>query len=1301
MKTSILFFTFLLSHLLLPAQNICDPIFYKFPNSGISFEGLYSNPTDGSACIGDFNEDGYPDLIVMGPNYNEFATSYVNLLQNNGDGTFKRINLGLSGMNNGSITYTKTDAKTYILALQGGTAFPAASGNAKAYLAELKYTKSDAVTCKKIRDLTNGLINGDLLFVDVNSDNHKDLVQFGGTKNAYAYLNDGNNKYTLSTDIKGLTGTYLGKSLLCDVNKDGKEDIVSISQSGGLWVSLNTGNNQFTQSIISSDYGFKSSPRLELGDFNEDGNMDIVAFDYASGTRIHSVVFFYSDGNGGFQQASENSFMGVDAAAVAVADFNNDKHLDVLYSGTNPKVLKNEAIGTQTKKAYILLGNGKGGFTQHVKATPETYKQSPDIFCLAPVGKGKYYVADFDKDGTPDIFSLGELAEPKGGKLMRCADLFLSSLTYGFGSPVNETAVKQRWEGFPYSQVRLGEGRLKQAMDKNIAYLKSLDINRLLGQTQRYNLGITMYENYGGWEESGNGASFAHYLSAVSMGYAATGDQELLRRANYMAEIMMESQNVMGDGFFAFNDAPTWGFNKMAKEKIITPDGWDENGHPWGNNGIKFPLYAHHKTFAALRDAYLYTGNEKARVSFIKFCEWLVMWMQNFDDINFQKMLESEHGGMVEILADAYALSGKTKFLDAAKKFTRNNFASSLERYEDDLSGRHSNFYVPMAVGSAIHYLYSGDKRSGKVAHNFFNIVHDFHTLCNGGNGSNERFGTPGLLTYRLGARGPETCSSYNMLKLAKDLFCQEENVKYMDYYENTMLNHILAIFSPDDKAGVCYHVNLKPGTFKTYDNLYGNFWCCVGTGMESHVKYVDAIYFKGEKGLLINLFTPSTLNWEEKGLQLTIDTKFPATNNIKIKIDKNTSFDQDIYVRYPQWAEAGSIQITINGTKQNISAEPGKLIKLSHNWSGGDVIVVTIPCKLRLVDLIDDVNVSAIFYGPTLLAANLGEVGQEDVGYQMAQKEITNPAPDAYFPSLKGSRENLEKWIEKEGETLNFKTKGMDKNFTLKPFYNTHHCRYNVYWKIGDDADLLKGRELIPDYVLTGVEESEKAHNVLSAGSNVGAAAFNFWGPTYNRFRDASLSGYVQYTLDLLPDELPEDKQYYLQLTYFGDEPVGYGNFWISVDEKNLSYQGSITNMARLDFVQRYYAIPRSMTDGKQKINVKFSGGRLSLYGVKLTTVDNIIEERMRQQGYDPSSIEEAKQQSKEETNIFVAYNQLHVINRSDAILQIFNLNGQLIQNYTVESDDETIPLSLLKGVYVLKCVSKRGVEGKKIAIN
>ena len=280
------------------------------PNSGISFESLYSNPINGTSCVGDFNEDGLPDLIVMGPNYNDFTTSYVNLLLNTGNKTFARYNLGLGGLNNGSVGFTKIGTKKFLVSIQGGNASPAANNNAVGSVAVLQISGL-SVTCTKLQNLDYGLIDGNLLFVDCDNDGYQDIVQFGGGRKVYTYINNANASFTLTTSITGLKGASKGQARLMDINKDGKQDIVSIDQSYGICVYLNSGNSSFTEiDVTSVDFGFKLKPRFEFGDFDEDGNIDMVVFDTNNTTMENSVVFFYGDGSGNFIQGAINNFMG-------------------------------------------------------------------------------------------------------------------------------------------------------------------------------------------------------------------------------------------------------------------------------------------------------------------------------------------------------------------------------------------------------------------------------------------------------------------------------------------------------------------------------------------------------------------------------------------------------------------------------------------------------------------------------------------------------------------------------------------------------------------------------------------------------------------------------------------------------------------------------------------------------------------------------------------------------------------------------------------------------------------------------
>ncbi|MFB6320551.1 beta-L-arabinofuranosidase domain-containing protein [Saccharicrinis sp. FJH54] len=1294
MKKRLLFFTVLGIMISAISSASTDTIFYQFSNSGISFEGLYANPTNGCAVTGDFNSDNRPDILVMGPNYNDFNTSFITILRNTGNG-FERNVLSASGLNNGSMAYFKTGDKKFLMAFQGGSGYPATTTNAKAFIAEVSFVTASRTKFVKLQDLDYGLYDGDIMFLDINNDGHNDLVQFGGPKKVYTYLNDGNNAFALTTEVSGLKGTVKGKTKTVDLNNDGLLDIVSIDEQNGLYVYINNGDLSFNASKVESVYSFKSKPRFEFGDFNNDQHIDLVAFDYSSFTGSYAVALFFSDGAGHFTEQEANGFMGVEQAAVAVADMNQDGNQDIIYAGENNKDKLSEPNGSITKKAYVLLGDGEGGFMQYIKSTPEGY--SPDMSSLAPLSGGQYIVDDFNGDNKPDIFALGNIGNDFPGKVPRKADLYISQKV-DFGSPV-DPAIETLWNSYDYQEVRLTNSRIKQAQDKEIRYLKTLVVNRLFANTLKYNKGINTYSNYGGWEDGGYGCSFAHYLSAVSMGYAATGDNELLNRANQCVDIISDAQDVMGDGFFSFADGTTWAFDKTAKEKKVSLGGWDENGHPWDINGVGIFLYAHHKIFAALRDAYLYTYNEKARIAFLKFSDWLLMWMQNFDEANMQKILEAEHGGYVETLTDAYALSGHTKYLDGALRFTRQNFATSMSNNVDDLSGRHSNFHVPMALGSTVNYLYSGNETSRKTGHNFFNMVLDHHTLCDGGNGNNERFGIPDQLTYRLGTRSSETCSSYNMLKLAKRLFTLEGKDEYLDYYEKTLYNHILACLSPVEGEGITYYTGMLPGQFKMYDNLYNNFWCCVGTGMESHVKYVDAIYFKNDDGILLNLFIPSTLSDSESGLKLEMKTDFPASDEINITINDAGSFNKSFFIRYPSWAEKESMKIFINGNQETILAEPGEKITISGNWSSGDEIRIVLPCNFHMEDLPDDYNVSALFYGPVLLAGDMGAVGQTDVGSSAPQQDITNPNLPDYFPELNGRRDSIGSWLRKTEGKFEFETYGLEKNYVLKPFYDTHHRRYTLYWKIADSSDAEMEKLIIPDRVLTGNAVSEANHNVRHSASGAGYGVFPFWGNSYHRFRDAQADGFIAYKLDLLDPELHPDTQYYLQLTYFGQEPSGYGNFSMYADNVEFAQQGSITRLAPLDFAVRYYPIPKNLTNGKKAVEITFKGGLLSLYGVKITTTDDIVKTKT---GDDPhTDLNETFESSANHIITWYAKQQLTIKNAEGYKFQVIDVNGRQILSEVVKSSFHTIDLNLRSGVYLVRCTNEDNIYVSKFMVN
>ncbi|MCF0197292.1 MAG: glycoside hydrolase family 127 protein, partial [Bacteroidaceae bacterium] len=679
-----------------------DSVFCLLPHSEINLEALYSNPAHGAACVEDFNEDGYADILITGPCYDDMATAYVNLLINQEGKGFTRHALSLPAVSHGSICATRTASKRWLIAVQGSTDTEGTVPTG--YVATLDARGRIPATTKK-QTFHNSVCGGDILFVDYNGDSTPDLLQLGGDGTVIAYTGTSTNIFKQNENPTGLLGCTEGQCVAADMDGDGATDVVAIDQANGLVVYRNQQDGTFLPTPITASLNFQSKPRLAVADLDQDGRTDIVAFG-KNAAALWSVGFYYQTGDHTFTEVIDKSHMGVEAAAVCVADFNADGRPDVLYSGYNERVTPTQKTVIACPKAYMLTGDGARRFTAHVKwNTPGNY---PDIFTLATIREGRFLCADFDGDARPDVLAMGTFGTGMPGKLPRRAELYYSSRDASLGQPVRTPTVPNKWEAFSPSEVKIGAGRVKQTMDKEIAYIKSLDINRLFAATLEYNLHDASYKPYGGWEDGGYGCSFAHYTSALSYAYAQTGDTELLSRLQRAVDIMVESQRYNGDGFFAFKDGTTWAFDKQAKEKIITPYGWDENGHPWGNNDVGFPLYAHHKVLAALRDAYTVGGIEKAREGFLRFCDWFCMWTQNFDTENLNRMLESEHGGMAEVLTDAYTLSGKEKYLTTARRFLRDNFAETIAAGTDDLSGRHSNMYCPVAVGAAVHHMMAG-----------------------------------------------------------------------------------------------------------------------------------------------------------------------------------------------------------------------------------------------------------------------------------------------------------------------------------------------------------------------------------------------------------------------------------------------------------------------------------------------------------------------------------------------------------------------------------------------------------------
>jgi DUF1680 family protein len=749
-------------------------------------------------------------------------------------------------------------------------------------------------------------------------------------------------------------------------------------------------------------------------------------------------------------------------------------------------------------------------------------------------------------------------------------------------SPIRDR-VQREAEEFRLEDVRLLAGPFQHAMLKDAEYLLRLDPDRLLSGFRKEAGLKPKAEAYGGWESMTiAGHSLGHYLSACALMFAATGDARFRERVNYIIAELDECQRANGNGYVAAIPNGKKIFQEVAAGDIRVK--------PFDLNGGWVPWYTLHKLFAGLLDAHRYLQSTKALGIAVKLADFSDVTLARLTDEQFQRMLGCEHGGMNEVLAELYARTGNEKYLQLSRRFHHKAVLEPLARQEDHLQGLHANTQIPKLIGLARRYELTLDAGDKTAAEFFWQSVVHHHSYVNGGNSDRERFGPPDKLSDHLSTDTSETCNTYNMLKLTRHLFEWQASADYADYYERALYNHILASQDPNDGM-VCYYVPMKAGSKKLYSKPFDDFWCCVGTGMENHAKYGEAIYFHNHDTLWVNLFIPSELNWREKGLSLRQETLYPEGDkvNFTVRARKPTNFS--LRLRYPGWATG--VSVAVNGRAQTVEAKPGSFIEIKRTWKTGDRVELTIPMSLRLEAMPDNPHRVAILYGPTVLA---GELGPEDAD-----------ASVSLIPALMTGDRQVTEWVKPAAGSVTFRTAsaGRPNEFTLYPFYRMHHKRYAVYWDLLNDqqwvdreADYKKERErlrkleaLTIDFVQPGDAKLEGEHNLqgnlMDAGENQG-----------RKWRHARVDGWLSFDMKILPDAPVS-----IVCSFWGSE-TGPRTFGVYVDGIKVATQ-SLQNDKPGEFFDVTYALPQEVTRGKNKITIRFSGepGNMAggFYGVRI----------------------------------------------------------------------------------------------------
>ena len=763
---------------------------------------------------------------------------------------------------------------------------------------------------------------------------------------------------------------------------------------------------------------------------------------------------------------------------------------------------------------------------------------------------------------------------------------------------------------FPLGDITLLDGPLKHARDLNVQVLLKYDCDRMLAP-YRKEAGLQPRKpSYPNWDGL-DGHVGGHYLSALAIN-AATGNEECRKRMEYMIselQLVLDANNQRHEA---------WCHNYIGgvpnSAKMWTAFSKGDFGPYFGTWA---PFYNIHKMYAGLRDAWLYCGNEQAKNLFLKFCDWAVDITRDLNDEQMERMLGNEHGGMNEVLADAYAITGEQKYMDCARRFSHKMLLVPLENGKDCLDNMHANTQIPKVIGYQRIAELAHDVQYHNASEYFWEIVTRQRSLAFGGNSRREHFPTKeNCIDYINDIDGPESCNTYNMLKLTEDLNRVKPNGMYGDFYETAMFNHILSAQHPQH-GGYVYFTPARPRHYRNYSAPNKAMWCCVGTGMEDHGKYGQFVWThdKGVKAendaLYVNLFVASELNWKDRKMVIRQQTAFPyaETSVVEVAKGKGTFI---LKVRKPSWCD----DFTVKGVGFDAdSYEENGFVCIKRKWKKGDQVKISMPMHAYIKPMVNVPQYVAIMYGPIMLGMKTGNEDMRSLiaddsrfgQYAGGKKLALDKAPILLPKHLDDIAKDLKPI---PGKPLHFKLATHMENAIegeLQPFFEIHDSRYMMYWlALGENdykaymqklADEEKARQALEnrtvDKVSPGEQQPETDHRMETDNSEKGNTEGVF-------FRDAKDGHYFSYLM-----QTKGETDLSLQLKFWGQDEWRTSEFDIYIDDRLLTSVNNSHRWRTTQFKTVDYAIPSELVKGKKEVRVKFvahKGKQVGqIYGVRL----------------------------------------------------------------------------------------------------
>lgn|SRR5690625_1045190 len=757
-------------------------------------------------------------------------------------------------------------------------------------------------------------------------------------------------------------------------------------------------------------------------------------------------------------------------------------------------------------------------------------------------------------------------------------------------------------------QVKIIDGIFKHSETKGKEYLLYLDIDRLIAPCYEAASQSPKKKRYGGWESMEiAGHSIGHWLSAAAAMYDVTKDEQLKQKILYALDELEYVQSFDSEGYVS-------GFSRKCFDQVFS--GEFEVGN-FSLGGSWVPWYSIDKIYAGLIDVYNLLGNEKALKIVVKLADWAKKGLDHLTEEQFDRMLICEHGGMNEVMADLYIITGNDDYLELAKRFCHKEILDPLSKSIDDLEGKHANTQIPKVIGAAKIYDITGEKKYQDMAIYFWNQVTKHRSYVTGGNSINEHFGPEN--EEKLGIQTTETCNTYNMMKLTEFLYRWSPKAEYMDYYERALYNHILASQDPDSGMAM-YFVATQPGHFKVYGSPDDSFWCCTGTGMENPARHTRNIYVQNQDELYVNLFISSELTLENESVKIQQETTFPVSDRSRLLFKQAENENLTLHIRVPYWIK-GEMKVTVNDKEISSEIKDG-YVTVTRAWSTGDIVEIELPMGLYTYTAKDDAKKQVIMYGPIVLAGALGTENFPETDI-LADHMKLDHHPLIEVPTLVTDDADVNKWVKPiEGSPLTFITEAIgqpgNERITLVPFYQLHHQRYTIYWNVlnqeeydnfqdKEQEEFRRRREITVDEVTPSEQQPEIEHQIKTKNSNVG-----YLNLVKKGWRDCRDEGFFSYEM-----KVQADRQMYLVVTYFGSDVSLHIDGTLFERDFSILVDGTEIVRQKLDadhpgkLFEKSYDIPLALTTGKEKVEVKFVSERSKIaggiYGVRIVNEKEI----------------------------------------------------------------------------------------------